>query len=885
MASFRNAAERCFARLLRLYPGEFRAEWGQEMKLLFSDRSQEEPLPSLLLATLVDTLKTAPREHLAMWSQDVRFALRMMAKNPAFTLIAALSLALGTGAAASIFSLADALVLRPLPVARPLEVVSLRAQADDSTFGAKFFSFSWLDYLDYREKSRSFAGLVAFDEVSLSIAPSPKAQAQLRLGMAVSGNFFGVLGVEPVRGRGFLPEEDAVPGRDAVAVLSHAFWTTAFGSDPGVVGKPVRLNGAEFTVVGVAPEGFTGMDQFVHPAVYVPMNAMPFLAGPDGRARLENREARGLAIKGRLRPGVLAKAAEAELTAIAHGLAETYPATNAKNLGVLVRTEMQARVEASPPDAYLTGLLFALTGLVLLIACANVANLLLSRAGAREREIALRQAMGASRTRLVRQLLTEGLVLALLGGGLGLVLAWGGVQFFKSLPMPTELVALSVELDRRVLLFSLVASGLSVLAFGLVPALQTTRADLVTALKAGDSSHGLSKRLWGRQGLVVAQVALALVLLGSAATLLRGFGTILGGEPGYKHDHLLIASFDPTVLRYSDEQSLRLYRGLVERARTVPGVRAASLTYSIPMGVHQQVLSYRPEGQTRRKDEEAPTAFGNTVDEHYFETLRVPIVKGRAFAATDTKEAPRVAIVNEHLAAKLWPGRDPLGQRLRLDSDDGPWAEVVGVARNHKYIWVGEAASDFLYLPFAQAPRQQMTLLLESEGDPVALAAPLRELVTSLDPDLPVYNLRSMDDFYAKRVQGIPNMIVQTVGSLGLMGGVLALVGLYGLVAYSVSRRTREIGVRMALGAGRGQVLVMVLRQGLLLAGVGIVTGLLGSLGVSRLLAGIIEGVPTFERLAFLGPPLLLLAASALATLVPAWRAARIDPLRALRTE
>ena len=346
-----------------------------------------------------------------------------------------------------------------------------------------------------------------------------------------------------------------------------------------------------------------------------------------------------------------------------------------------------------------------------------------------------------------------------------------------------------------------------------------------------------------------------------------------------------MASFDPTVLRYTDEQSLRLYRNLIERARIMSGVRAASLTYSIPMGVHLQTLSYRPEGHTRRRDEPAPTAFGNTVDEHYFDTLRVPLVKGRAFAITDTADAPRVAIVNEHLAAKLWPDRDPLGQRLRLESDDGPWAEVVGIARNHKYVWVGEAAADFLYVPFAQSPRQEMTILLESEGDPSGLAEPLRELVASLDPDLPIYNLRSMDDFYAKRVQGVPDMIVQTVGSLGLMGGVLALVGLYGLVAYSVSRRTREIGVRMALGARRGQVVAMVLRQGLVLAGVGVAVGLVGSVGVSRLLAAIIEGVPTFELAAFWGPPLLLLAASALATLLPAWRAARVDPLRALRTE
>ena len=764
--------------------------------------------------------------------------------------------------------------------------MSLRSQAEDSSFGAKFFSFSWLDYLDYREKSRGFAGLVAYDEVSLSIATGAKAQTQLRLGLAVSGNFFGVLGVEPDLGRGFLPEEDSVPGRDAVAVLSHAYWATAFGSDPAVVGKPVRLNGTPFTVVGVAPERFTGMDQFVHPAVFVPMNAMPFLAGTDGLSRLQKREERGLAIKGRLRPGVDARAAEAELSAIARGLAETYPATNAKNRGVIVRSEMQARVEASPPDAYSDRIALRPHR---------------SRAPHRMRERgqpapeSRRGPRAGDRAAPGRGSVADASRAPAAHRGPGprparrgpAACSWPGAESSSSRasPCPPSSSALSIELDRRVFLFSLAASGLSVLAFGLVPALSTTRADLVTALKAGDSSHGLSKRLWGRQGLVVVQVALALVLLGSAATLLRGFGKILGGDPGYRHDHLLIASFDPTVLRYTDEQSVRVYRSLIDRARTLPGVRAASLAYAIPMGVRQQNLSYRPEGQTRRKDEEAPTAFGNTVDETYFETLRVPIVKGRAFAVTDTKDAPRVAIVNEHLAAKLWPDRDPVGQRLRLESDDGPWAEVIGVARTHKYIWVGEAPSDFLYLPFAQSPRQQMTLFLESEGDPVALAAPLRELVASLDPDLPIYNLRSMDDFYAKRVQGVPDMIVQTVGSLGLMGGVLALVGLYGLVAYSVSRRTREIGVRMALGARRGQVVAMVLRQGLVLAAVGVAVGLLGSVGVSRLLAAIIEGVPTFELMAFWAPPLLLLAASALATLVPAWRAARIDPLRALRTE
>jgi predicted permease len=467
----------------------------------------------------------------------------------------------------------------------------------------------------------------------------------------------------------------------------------------------------------------------------------------------------------------------------------------------------------------------------------------------------------------------------------GVALAYGGIQFFRGIPMPNEFVTLSVNLDGRVLFFGLVASGLSVLAFGLVPALQTTRPDLVLALKAGDTSRGLSRRLWGRQGLVAAQVALALVLLGTAATLVRGFGNILGGDPGFRRDHLLIASFDPSVLRYPEDKTLRFYRDLVERARSLPGARAAALTYAIPMGSPQQLVRYEREGDMRSKEQSPPAAFGNTVDEHYFDTLRVPIVKGRAFAITDTADSPRVTIVNEQLAEKLWPGQDPLGKRLRLESDDAPWSEVVGVARTHRYFWIGEAPAQFLYMPYAQSPRARMTLLLESEGDSATLAAPLRDLVASMDPDLPVFGVRTMEDYYAKRVEGVAALISDTVGSLGLMGGVLALVGLYGVIAYSVSRRTREIGVRMALGARRGQVLAMVLRQGLTLALIGIGLGLLGSAGVSRLLSGIIEGVPPFERLAFLAPPVLLLAASALAILGPAWRASKVDPLRALRSE
>ena len=886
MAFFRSAAERFFGRLLRLYPGEFRAEWGREMTLLFRDRSREEPLPSLLLAIFIDTVKTAPREHYAMWSQDVRYALRTMARNPSFTAVAAISLALGTGASAAVFGLADALLLRPLPVTRPQDLLALRATADDSPFGANYSSFSWPDYRDYRDKARSFEGLVAYQFAAIALGVDPKAPAELRLGMLVSGDFFHVLGVPPALGRGFLPEEESPSAKGAVVVLSHAQWTSGFGADPGVLGRTVRLNGLDFTVIGVAPERFTGMDQYVRPALFVPIPAQALLSGETGRAQLEQRDNRFLNVKARLRPGVDRATAEAELAHLASALEQAYPDTNKKR-GVLARTELEARAESSPPDAYLAAILLILVSLVLLIACANVASLLLSRAGARAREIAVRQAVGAGRTRLVRQLLTEGVVLALLGGVLGLLLAAAGVRFFGSIPMPTDLpIQLAVRLDGRVLLFNFAAAILSVLVFGLVPALQTTRTDVVRALKVGDASLSRAgRRLWGRQGLVAAQVALSLVLLVLAAVLFRGFERGLKQDAGYQRDHVLMARFDPSVLHYPEEKTQRFYRDLALRARELPGARNAALTFAIPLGNQQQAVTFAPEGYTLPEGKRTLSSFGTSVDARYFETLKVPLVRGRAFSETDTKGAPRVAIVNEHLAEAYWPGQDPLGKRLRLDGPEGPWAEVVGVARTHTYIWTGEAPSDFIYLPYAQAPQAQMTLLVASVGDPAGLSGPLRDLVRSLDPDLPVFNVTTMEDHFVARVVAVNHHLVRTVGGLGVMGLVLSLVGLYGLVAYSVSRRTREIGLRMALGASRAQVLGTVLRQGLALTVLGVGIGLVLSFFAARFLASLVEGLNGAEPLAFVGLPLLLLAVASVATLVPALRAARVDPNHALRTE
>ena len=885
MGLFRSAAERVYRRLLVLYPGDFRGEYGEEMALVFRDRIREEPLLPLLIEVFVDTMKTAPKEHLAMWTQDVRYAVRTMRRSPGFAIVAAGSLAIGIGANAAIFSLADALLLRPLPVARPAEVVSVRSLAKDAPLGAAYASVSYLDYADLRDRSRSFSGLVAFNLASVALAPRADALPQLTLGMLVSGNFFPVLGVEPAMGRSFRPEEDQVPGRNPVAVLSHATWETTFGSDPDVLGKTVRLNGVPVTIVGVAPAGFTGMDQFVRPAVFVPLMMAPALLGPAGERMLTARDARSLNVKGRLRSGARLAEADAELGTIAKDLERAYPDTN-RNQAVGVRTQLQARIETSPSDAALIAMLMVLVLLVLLIACANVASLLVSRSLARSREIAVRLAVGAGRLRLVRQLLTESLLLSLLGGALGLGLALAGVHFFSGIPLPTELpIVLSVRLDTRVLLFSLAVSVLSVMVFGLAPALRATRTDLVSALKGGDSRLAGARRLWGRQALVAGQVALSLVLLAATTSLLRGFHRTLMSEPGFRRDGVLLASFDPTVQRYSPERTRAFYRDLRERARALPGVKSAALSFAVPMSTQQQLVSFIPEGLTLPEGRQSLSCLGNVVDPGYFSTFRVPLVKGRAFAEADGEASPRVAIVNEEVARRYWPGQDPIGKRLRLDTAAGPWVEVVGVARTHTYIWLGEGPMEMIYVPFAQSERQEMTLLLESNGDAAGLAPPLRELVRSLDPGVPIHDVRTMEDLFYLRAVSVSRIIVETVASMGLLGLALALVGLYGLMAYSVSRRSREIGIRMAIGADRGAVIGMVARQGLALALLGIALGLAASAGVSRLLASLVTGVTAADPVTLVALPLALLAVTMVATVVPALRAARIDPVSALRQE
>ena len=814
--------------------------------------------------------------------QDVTFAFRVLLKNQAFTVAAILSLAIGIGATSAMFGVADALLLRPLPVLRPSEVVTIESKTPKQSFGG----MSYRDYIDLRDHAQSLEGLIALVNVyPFAFSPRPDALPQMKYGMLATGNFFQEMGVQPELGRGFRPEEDQVPGRDAVVVLGHDFWMEEFSGDRSAIGRIVRLNGVDFNVIGVMPEKFTGMDQYFHVAMIVPMTMSPRLAANPKRDVLEKRDNRGLMVKARLKPGVGIAQAQAELAGIAKGLAQTYPETNREQI-ISIKTELQTRIEQSPPDAQLITVLMTMSMLVLLVACANVANLLLSRSRARSREMAVRLAIGAGRTRLVRQLMTESALIAFAGGLLGIAVAYMLITLFKQIEVPTDLpIVIAPHLDQRVLLVSLAASIASVLVFGLAPAIQTSRADLVPSLKAADADTSGKRRLWGRNSMVVAQVAISLVLLVVTAMMYRSFTNELGSGPGFRHDHIAMMGFDPTLVRYTEAQTQHFYKQVVERAASVPGVTSAALTSMIPMmpgGIDSD--SILPEGFQPPKEKAEFPMFKYTIDEHFFDTMGIPLVRGRGILASDTASTPKVAIVNELVAKKYWPHQDAIGKRFHLGDASGPWVQVVGVAKMSKYIWIAEPPLEAMYVPLAQNPRSRMMLIAGGPADSASLVAALRAAVRGIDPNQPVYNARTMESFYQSRAVNTPNLIVNAVGTMGLMGLVLSMVGLYGIVAYSVSRRTREFGIRIAIGASRGNVLRVVLRQGLILSLIGIAIGLALSYPAGRAVSGFFASA-TSDPMALLFVPPLLLVVTLLAAYAPALRASRVDPMKALRYE
>jgi len=834
-----------------------------------------------------EEMRDARRIHwLTDFVDDVRYAIRSQRRAPGLTAFVVITLALGIGMSAVAYSMLDGLILRPYPVRHPGDLVTLVGTTRDNSFD----TFSYREYLDMRNGAKSYDGVIANGPIeAVGFSAEPGAMARVKAGMLVSGNYFRVLGVEPQLGRGFRDDEDQVAGRDRVVVLGPDFWKHEFGSDPAIVGRTVRLNGADFTVIGVAPDSFPGMLIFSRPDLYVPLATAHLFSTNPQKNFFEDRDDRELTVMGRLKAGAALPEARSELAVLARRFERDYPATN-RERGAALRTQFEMRTRGDAAEWKFI-VVFAVLGLVvLLVACTNVAGLLLSRARTRTREIAVRLAMGAGRSRLIRMLLTESLLLASLGGVAAIAVAYGGIEFLGSLSVPTELpTTLPFRLDARVLLASSALSVVSALVCGLAPALQSTRLDLVSGLKAADvdaAAGSRRRRLWGRNALVVAQVSMSLLLLTASFLMMRGFHNGLNAATGLAKSRVLMAKFDPRLVQYNADQTQRFYRRLAEDVRAMPGVKSAGVTQNPPLGLGAFArIAFVPDGFVMPRDRATFTSTMDVVDEGFFQTMGVPILRGRGFLASDTADAPAVAIVNEQFARHYWPGGDPVGKHVRLDGAAGAPVEVVGVAQTVTYRHTTEPPTDFVYLPLAQHPMPRVVLLVLATGDPHQLLDPLQAVVRKIDASLPISETRLYEDVYRYNAVEGPGAGIEMVGIMGAIGLVLAIAGLYGLVAYTVSRRTREIGIRLAIGAAPSDVLRLVMRKGVVLVGIGTVIGLAMGFAIEQVMNSWLFNAGGVDLLAYLVVVPSMFLVTMLAAYVPARRASRIAPTQALRYE
>ena len=817
--------------------------------------------------------------------QDLRYAARTLLKSPGFTAVAVLTLGLGIGANTAVFTLVNAALFRAPPGTRPHELVWLAATREFPEQPGRPRSyqrrFSVPEYRDYAARATAFTGLSAYQDVALALGSG--GEPERISGLLVSGNYFQLLGLVPAVGRFFVPEEDRDPGAHPVVVLSHGLWRRRFGSDSGIVGKDVTVNGRRFTVAGVAPAGFVGI-QLGEPAeLFMPL-AMVAVAMPRSADLLEQRYAGWLQIVGRLKPGTTVAAAGAEVAMLAAQLAQAYPqaleATSAEVTPLSGGLDPGNRQEALP----IFVLLMAVPAVVLLIACANVANLLLARAAGRRREIGIRLALGATRWRLLRQLLTESVLLALCAGAAGMLLSfWLNDVLLAVSRAPTE-IELALKPDARVLAFTIAVAAVTGVLFGLAPALGATRPDVVPALKEEGIALGRRVRRSRLTGaFVVAQVAMSLVLLVTAGLFLRSLDKALDVNPGFDPTNRISLSFDLGIQGYSERQRGTFYARLLERVRAMPGVEAASLASPLPLSGRIIGTAVAIEGVD--PDAGAVPVNLGAIAPQYFTTLGVPLVGGRDFSTTDGPGAPLVTIINETLARRLWPDQDPLGRRLRLYGRDEPVREVIGVAKDGKYDELTESPRGFLFLPERQrADLSDIALVVKTSGDPRPLAAALSTAVHELDATLPIFRLETLDQALRNRLdkeRGASSLL----GVFGTLALLLAALGLYGVMAYAVSQRTREIGIRVALGARQSDVLKQFVGEGVRLAAVGVVVGLALSVGLTRVIVRFLYGVTATDAATFAAGALLLCVVAVIASWFPARRAARVDPMVALRSE
>ena len=815
-----------------------------------------------------------------LWS-DVKYAARLLARSPGFTAVAIVSLALGVGANTTIFSLLNAFLLQPLPGREPARLATVYT----SDYSGPLYSASaYPDYLDFRSGSRAFEGLAAFGIKPLLFTQG--SESQRILAQLVSGNFFEVLGLRAAYGRTILPAEETA-GQHPVVVLSDSFWRSRFAADPAVVGRTVALNGKPYTVVGIGPAGFSGLVRGIGVDLFVPVVMDQSLTGDS----LDSRGNRGLLLIGRLRAGAHVEEARAELAIVARRLHASFKDSWTDRRGeprvVSVLPEDASRVlpmVRGPISAFL-GVLFAAVGLVLLIACTNVASLLLARANVRRREIAVRLALGAGRARLVRQLLTESLLLSVVAGALGVALAAVALELILAFqpPLPFSL-ALGLELDQRVLLFALLLSLATGVGFGLLPALRASRTGLVESLKARGGETPRRRLIALRDVLVVAQVAGSLVLLVGAGLFLRSLSRAQAIDPGFDPERALVFSLDLAAQGYDEAHGAAFYAALQERIAATPGVKAVSFSSYLPLTLGGERRSFRAVGYEPGPGEDMEVA-SSFVGASYFETMRTALVRGRGFTLQDAPGTRPVVVVNEAFVRRFWPGHDGLGERLVA-----PWhggeveMEVVGVARDGKYSSLGEEPTPYIFYPQRQLYRSQMAVVVRTQGEPTALVPEMRRQVAALAATLPVYEVKTLVAHLGTAL--FPARAAATLlGLTGALALLLAAVGLYGVLSYLVTLRTREIGIRMALGARREDVVRLVVGRGLRLAGIGLVIGLVLSAGVTRFASFLLYGTSPLDPVTFASVAALLLGVALLAAWTPARRAASVEPTVALRED
>jgi predicted permease len=865
---------RIFRALLFAYPAEFRHEYGSEMEEVFRDRLQSESAVRVWLDALRDVVIAAPREHLHILVGDLQYAIRIFAKSPAFTLMAVLTMAIGVGANTAIFSLVNAVLLRSLPVSDPARLAYVWTPNDRLKAPVpRELSPSGDDFYRLRERNRSFSNLIAFDQGRMRINADNHAP-EYAGGAHVSGDFFETLGASPERGRLIGPRDDE-PGRDEVVVISHALWQEKYALAPGILGETLHLGDKPATIIGVMPASFTFPNRGevpLGPAIKRTDVWIPFARS------LKEMGATDLGgVIGRLRPGVSFTQAQAEMASLMIPIDKTHTDIQGWTAWVVPLTE--SIVGQVRP---LMWMLFGAVSLVLLIACGNVANLLMARAAGRVHELGVRSALGAERARLIRQMITEALLLACLGGAIGIGLAYGGVRLLLKLN-PNDIPRLNdTSIDGRVLLFGVVVSLATGFLFGLLPALSASRIDVVTLLKQGGSkgAAGTSNRL--RHALIVAEVALSVILLTGAGLLVRSYLIMMIEGPGFTSSAVTMRLSTGDLSPERRVQRQAYLRDLLAKTSALPGVISAGIVSDLPLSNSDSVTFVNIDGFANEPDQ---TVNRYSASPGYFQAMQIPLLEGRLFDDRDSWDAPKTAIVNLSFCKRYLGGRDPIGRIVRLGGPPfkAP-AMIIGVGRDVKHSSLDEKPRPEVYTPVWQGGAESAVLAVRASGPVAPLASGMRQAVLSMVPAATIFDVHTMDELISEAGarRRFQTSLLSIFAAIAL---VLALVGIYGLMTYSVKQRTPELGIRMTLGASRMQVLTMVLWQGVGMTAIGVVIGIGGALALTRVLAASLYGVKARDPITFYAVPALILLVSASACLVPAWKATRIDPAIALRYE